>query len=117
MDDGKKRTTRQKQPKKPKEPKPKTQEVTLSLFRQGLSPKQIAKERGLTAGTIFGHLAQYVATGEVSLDAIITPAHQKAILRIIRMVAPTNNINAIKALCPEDVTFAEIKLMQESLKG
>ena len=117
MDDGKKRTTRQKQPKKPKEPKPKTQEVTLSLFRQGLSPKQIAKERGLTAGTIFGHLAQYVATGEVSLDAIITPEHQKAILRIIRMVAPTNNINAIKALCPEDVTFAEIKLMQESLKG
>ena len=113
MDDGKKRATRQRQPKKPKEPKPKTQEVTLNLFRQGLTPEHIAKERGLTISTIFNHLAQYVSTGEVSLEALITPDHQKAILRIIRMVAPTDNINAIKALCPRDVTYAEIRLMQE----
>ena len=116
MDDGKKRATRQRQPKKAKEPKPKTQEVTLGLFRQGLSPQQIAKERGLTIDTIISHLAKYISSGEVNFDALVSPEHQKAILRIIRMVAPTDSINAIKALCPRDVTFAEIKLMQGRMK-
>ena len=117
MDDGKKRTTRQRQPKKSKEPKPNTREVTLQLFRQGLSPQQIAKERGLTVGTIISHLAKYVSTGEVSLDTLVSPAHQKAILRIIHMVAPTDSITAIKALCPADVTYDEIRLMQEKMKN
>ena len=117
MDDGKKQTKRQKQPKKAKEPKPKTQEVTLGLFRQGLSPQQIAKERGLTIDTIISHLAKYISSGEVNFDALVSPEHQKAILRIIRMVAPTDSINAIKALCPRDVTFAEIKLMQGRVKS
>jgi len=42
-----------------------TSEKTHHLFDQGKSVAQIASERKLTPATIIGHLAEYVATGEV----------------------------------------------------
>ena len=105
---------RKREAKKAKTPKPKTQEVSMALFRQGLTPQQIAKERGLTIDTIYNHLVNYLQTGEIKLDALVTPDHQKAIQRIIRMVAPTDSITAIKALCPADVTYAEIRIMMKN---
>ena len=43
-------------PQKP--PKEKTTEVTLRLFNQGMTPEQIAAERGISPNTVFSHLAR-----------------------------------------------------------
>ncbi|MFM8331137.1 MAG: DNA helicase RecQ [Candidatus Methylumidiphilus sp.] len=45
-----------------------TAEDSLALFRLGMGVEQIAARRGLKAGTIYGHLAQFIALGE--LDAL-----------------------------------------------
>lgn len=41
---------------------------TLRLHRQGLTPEQIAAQRGLAVGTIHSHLAQAIAAGEFQAE-------------------------------------------------
>ena len=94
-----------------KKEKPKTWEVTFQLYRQGMTPQQIAAQRGLTPGTIFSHLVRFVDAGHVKLDDLIPPERQKAIMRVIRMVGTDQGTTAIKSLCPADVTYDEIRLI------
>ena len=105
--------------KKVKEPKPKKEKtwiVTYNLFRQGKTPELIARERGLALGTIYGHLARYIPTGDISIDDLIPADHQQALLRAIRMAGSDANTTAIKTLCPPDITYHEVRLMLEGMK-
>ncbi len=105
--------------KKVKEPKPKKEKtwvVTYNLFRQGKTPELIARERGLALGTIYGHLARYITTGDISIDDLIPADHQQSILRAIRMAGSDANTTAIKTLCPPDITYHEVRLMLEGMK-
>ena len=103
--------------KPPKEEKPKTWEVSYALYQRGMKPADIAAYRQLTTGTITGHLARYVASGQVPLDDLVSPAHQQAIRKVISMVGTDDGSQAIKSLCPPDVTYDEIRLMTEVMKG
>ena len=107
---------RKKKEKPKKEPKPKTWKVTFQLYRQGMTPQQIAAQRGLTPGTIFSHLVRFVDAGHVKLDDLIPPERQKAIMRVIRMVGTDQGTTAIKSLCPADVTYDEIRLMMNYMQ-
>ena len=101
----------------PAEPKLKTWEVSLQMYQRGMKPDMIAHERKLTLGTVISHLARFIDSGQVALCDIVTPEHQQAIGRIIRMTGPDENITAIKALCPSDVSFEEIRLMISLMKN
>ena len=110
---------KKKKEKKAKEPKPKKEKtwvVTYNLYRQGKTPELIARERSLTLGTIYGHLARYIPTGDISIDDLIPADHQQAILRAIRMAGSDANTTAIKTLCPPDITYDEVRLMLEAMK-
>ena len=48
-----------------------TKELSYTLYKEGKSIAEIAKERNLTGSTIEGHLAWYVGTGEVDIDKIV----------------------------------------------
>ncbi len=53
---------------------------TLRRFRAGQSVVQIARERSLAAGTIYGHLAEAMEYGEsIDLDQFFTPEEQKRV--------------------------------------
>ena len=110
---------KKKKEKKAKEPKPKKEKtwvVTYNRYRQGKTPELIARERSLTLGTIYGHLARYIPTGDISIDDLIPADHQQAILRAIRMAGSDANTTAIKTLCPPDITYDEVRLMLEAMK-
>ena len=109
LDDNQQKTTRRRQPKK--EPKEKTWSTSFRLYQEGKTPGQIAAERSLTVGTVLGHLARYLPTGEVQLDDLVSPEHQQAIKKIIAIVGTSETTTAIKALCPPDVTYEEIRLI------
>ena len=116
MDDGSssasgKKTTRERMKKETKPPKEKTWNISLKLFQQGKNIRQIAKERELTVSTIVGHLARFIPQGIVKIDDLMTPAHQNAIQKVIGIVGKSDGSGAIKALCPPDVEYWEIKLM------
>jgi hypothetical protein len=102
---GKKKT---KESQVPKEPKPKTWEVSLALYRQGMKFEEIARERSLTQGTVMNHLARYLATGEVAIDDLVPPDHQRDIAAVIQRIGTAEGTTAIKELCPPDITYDEI---------
>jgi hypothetical protein len=105
------RKRKERKPKEKKEPKPRTHEVTMGLFREGKDIEQIAHERSLSKDTIFNHLIWYVKKGELSIDSVVSPEHQQAIRRIIRKIGADSGAAAIKALCPPDVSYGEIRVM------
>ena len=107
---------RQPKPKVKKEEKPKTWEVSLSLYLQGKKPEEIARERSLTPGTVFGHLARYVNSGQVAFDSLVPPEHQRNISAVIQRIGTADGTTAIKNLCQPDVTYDEIRLMLERQK-
>ena len=108
------RKQRVKKEKLKKEPKEKTWNITLQLYKQGLKPDEIAKFRNLTVGTIIGHLARFLPTGEISLSELVPPEHQDAILKVIQTIGKGETKTAIKSLCPPEVTYQEIELVLEA---
>ena len=102
--------------KAPKEVKPKTWEVSLALYKLHKTPEEIARERSLTLGTIFGHLARYIKSGEVNIDDLVPPEHQKIIASVISKTGSAEGTTPIKNLCPPDVTYDEIRLMLSRLQ-
>ncbi len=99
-----------------KEVKPKTWEVSLALYKLHKTPEEIARERSLTLGTIFGHLARYIKSGEVNIDDLVPPEHQKIIASVISKTGSAEGTTPIKNLCPPDVTYDEIRLMLSRLQ-
>ncbi len=69
--------------KTPKEAKEKTQDTTLRLFREGRSTQEIAQERGLTVGTVFGHLKAQVEAGQLQYADIIPQEHLLLVREIV----------------------------------
>ena len=112
-----KRQRKPKAPKAPKEVKPKTWEVSLQLYLEGMKPDLIAKTRSLTLGTVIGHLTRYVDSGEVSFDDLIPADHQQAIQRVISKIGVTEGSTAIKNLCPPDITYDEIRLVMQRIQN
>ena len=109
------RQKKAKAPKPPKEKKPKTWEVSYQLYCQGMKPDLIAHERGLTIGTVNGHLFRYVESGKVSFDDLVLPEHQQAILAVVQKIGTSEGTTAIKNLCPPDVTYDDIRLVLSNL--
>lgn len=101
--------TSKKKVKEPKPIKPKTWEASFNLFQDGLSPEQIAKERNLTLRTVCGHLCRYVATGDIPLDRLVPEVHQSFLRTAIEVAGPSPALSLIKNMCPEAITWEEIR--------
>ena len=96
---------------KPKKEKVDTRGLTFKMFREGKTIKEIAAERSLTVGTVENHLAQFVKTGELEVDEVVSTQHQKIIRGIIKSFNKAYSLSDVKNLLPGDYTYAEIKLV------
>ena len=96
--------------------KEKTWAISYGLFLQGKTPELIARERGLTLGTIYGHLARYIPTGDISLSDLIPEDHQQTILRAIHMAGADTSTTTVKNLCPPDISYEEVRLVLEAME-
>jgi len=106
----KKRRNRENKVEKRKPQKESTQEKTLHMYRKGMSPAQISKERKLTLQTVINHLAKFIGDDELSLDELVEPKKQKIIRSIAQRIGLENGKKAIKELCPADITYTDITL-------
>ena len=102
-------------PEKPK--KEDTRLTTLKLYRQGLSVKQIAKERDYNERTIYGHLAHYVAEGTLPVSDFVSAAKCDIIREVITHTGTLTGLAAIKEACPDNVTYEEIKMVIASIES
>lgn len=94
-----------------KEKKEDTKVTTFKLYKQGLSVKEIAKERDLNQQTIVRHLAHYVAKGMISVEDLVPSSKVDSIQEIISGLGSVKSLSAIKETCPSDITYQDITLV------
>lgn len=98
----------------PKAVKPKTSELTFTLFKEGKNVETIAKERGLTPGTIQGHLIPYIQKGDIRLEEVMDKKKINVIQRIVKAVGSDSGLKPVKDLCPSDITYNDILLVMKT---
>ncbi|HLO31481.1 MAG TPA: RecQ family ATP-dependent DNA helicase [Anaerolineales bacterium] len=86
-----------------------TLEYTAQLFGDGLKPEQIARERGFALTTIYGHLAQLIEHGRISVDQVVKVGIRQEVENAIRKAGTTQYLSPIKALLSEEIDFNIIK--------
>jgi ATP-dependent DNA helicase RecQ len=74
-----------------------------------LKPEQIAKERGLALGTVYGHCAQLIERGALELPQVVLPEVQAQIEDAIKKAGAVNSITPIKMLLPDEIDYGMIR--------
>jgi len=85
---------------------------TLRWFRTGLSVEQIASQRGLVTGTIYGHLEQAIQAGEaVDINRLLTSDQQA---RIAAAFAQTGlgNLTGAKEILGDLYDYGQLRLFR-----
>ncbi len=86
---------------------------TLRLLEQGLSIAGIAKERGLTQGTITSHIERIVGAGtEVDLTPLLPPPEKTERIRVALTAAEDGRLAPVKGLLGDDCSYEEIRLVR-----
>jgi ATP-dependent DNA helicase RecQ len=88
--------------------------VSGEMLAQGLTPEEIAAERGLTIGTIYSHLAQLISEGKVDVNAVVPLADQAPIRAAIEQAGSAQFLSPIKALLPDGVEYSVIRCVVEA---
>ena len=97
------------------QPKKDTKQTSYELYRQGKGIKEIAKQRGLTSGTIEGHLAHYVGLGQLDVADMVA-AEKIAVIKQAIDVKGRDSMSLIKEQLGDEVSYGEIRLVLESLR-
>ncbi len=83
--------------------------LTGQLFAQGLSPGQIAVQRGLTEDTIYDHLAQLIAEGKLEIGVVVPSEVRCQIEAAIEAVGSAEKLAPIKAQLPVGISYGVIR--------
>jgi uncharacterized protein YpbB len=84
------------------------------MFQKGLTPSEIAAQRKLTVGTIQQHLLPYIASGEVSVEQLVSPEKFRLIADALKDFKKEDGITPIKNKLPEDISYPEIRYVLAS---
>jgi ATP-dependent DNA helicase RecQ len=94
-----------------KPPRESTVEVTWMLWEKGGTLEEIVRKRGLAPSTITEHLAQLIDEGRsIDLKRILSKERIALIEEAIARVGG-ERLAPIKALLPQEVSYAEIRLV------
>ena len=86
-----------------------TVEYTSQLLAQGLTPEQIAQQRGLTKVTVYGHCAKLIEAGKLDVEKVVPKDIREQIEKAIQKVGSTKHLWPIKDLLPGEITFEMIR--------
>lgn len=109
-----KSSSRQKRSKEPKIP---TKEVSFNLFLQGKNFDEIAVERGLTKGTIIGHLIPYVKEGKIGMRSFISTSRENKIRGFMEAHQDMEHFSEIKEALGGNYEYWEIKLIHDLMQS
>lgn len=93
-----------------------TKEITFELFQSGSSLEEIAKKRNYALSTIEGHLAPYIASGEIKIDKLVSKEKQKLIKKALKDFDKASGMKMVKEKLPDTVTYSEIKWVMATIK-
>lgn len=93
-----------------------THQLTLSLYRQGLSIEEIASQRNLKSSTISSHLAELVEAGEaIDIDRLVKPGHYDVIVDALHQIGD-DFLKPVKDFLGDEYSYEEIRLVRAALR-
>lgn len=92
-----------------------TTRKTLNLLSAGLNPQQVAEKRKLTETTIYDHIAELIENGVLVAMDFVPHATYDKIAETAKKV-PTGKMSEIKALCGNDISYTDIKMVLADLR-
>ena len=95
--------------KKERAPKGESQRLSLTLFNEGKSIKEISQERNLAVTTVEGHLAGFILTGELFIGRLVDEKKLEYMLPILQEMADEISLSAMKEKLPQECTYLDIK--------
>ena len=87
-----------------------TKDYSLELYKKGMTPQQIAEERGLAVSTIYGHLADCVKKGSLSISELLDEA-QITEIKALFVAHQNKSITEIRALSGNKFEFWQLKAL------
>lgn len=97
-------------PPEVKNNKTNTKQVSFEMFNNGLSIKDIAKERNLVISTIQGHLSHYIKTGEVNIKYIMPGEKYEEIKQQIEKIE-YEGLGDLKNKLDNKFSYGDIKMV------
>lgn len=121
-EDGKPAPPKTSKPRKEKEPKPKKEkrlpgasvEESYKLYQQGMTPAEIAIERGLAESTIWGHLGTVVQSGRLHVEDLIDPVDLAEIEDAMETMTGAYTFSDLREAIGEHIPNGAIRLVQIS---
>jgi ATP-dependent DNA helicase RecQ len=93
-----------------------TIEITWELLQQGISPGQVAEQRGLTRQTIIGHMERLILEGRLhNLDRYVEPERRREIEGLFRNMA-TARLGPVVEGSGNTVSYDEARLVRAYLR-
>jgi ATP-dependent DNA helicase RecQ len=86
-----------------------TQRETLELYRKGLKAVEIAKQRGLALTTIEGHLAGFVASGEVNVHDFVSEGLLEQVKLATRQVG-LEKLTPLKEALGNAISYGQLRI-------
>ena len=86
-----------------------TKLITLEFYQKGLSVIDIAKQRGITTGTVENHLADFIITGQVNVFDFLSQRDLDEIKQAISLL-DTTNLTPIKQKLGEALSYTQLKM-------
>lgn len=93
-----------------------TKKQSLQLFQLGRSVDEIAFERGLSYGTVEGHLAHFIFSGELKINELVSAEKLKIITKAIEENNNSLAIAPIKQKLGEGYSYGEITAVMNYLR-
>jgi uncharacterized coiled-coil protein SlyX len=92
-----------------------TYDDTLALFKAGKNIKEIAEIRSMAQSTIEGHIAKWVATGEVSIYNILDKVQVEKISYYL-LKDKDQQLTDVKNKLPFEASYNEIRMVKAHLE-
>lgn len=89
-------------------------QMSFEMFKAGKTIAEIAAIRQVTLETIEGHLASYIAQGELSITAVVTAEKLTAVAQFMRY-HPEKTISEIKSALGDAVSWADLRFIKQHI--
>lgn len=86
-----------------------TYDVSLDMFKSGLSISEIAESRGMSGSTIETHLVRFILSGEVRLEDLVDAGKIEQIKNAITRMNAGFAVAPVKEFLGEDYSYGEIR--------
>lgn len=90
--------------------------ISLTMFREGKTVKDIAGERNLAVTTVEGHLVSFILTGELPVNEIVPEKKVAYMSPVLENKQSSHTLKELRELLPAECSYMDIKAVLNHLK-